>query len=285
LRGTSRTGTMDVMDALTSAEPKFVLARVLGFGLFWICVRLFASNTLFKHNAELKVRINQGTKTVIVIHSAFQAICAIWLVCYDPVIAPLLRQVARRPASLDLTNVNSPGVSLLATIAAGEFGAQMLHLRWWYEKPSDMLMVAHHTLSAIIWPIAVTSCRSQFFVANMLFYELSTPFMGLLHFNKDNKTAYAVFGTLFTLMFVLARLCTIPITLYCFYLTWDTWTTPPPAGHPSVLPVGSGVLLTEKIAVPLPILLNLFWGRLVVSGYLKALTKSRGKPKEDPKKA
>ena len=33
--------------------------------------------------------------------------------------------------------------------------------------------------------------------------------------------------------FVLARLLTVPFTLYCVYLTWATWTAPIPASNPA----------------------------------------------------
>ena len=213
--------------ALTSIEPVDVLSRVLGFTLFWVLVRVVASHALFSDHEK---RVRQGTSTVVVLHSMFQAVAAIWLVCCDPVIAPLLRQVAGQPAALDLANCNSPGVALLATIAAGEMAAQLLHIGWWYEGPGDMLLAFHHGFSAAIWPLAVMSCRSHFFVANMLVYELSTPFMGLLHFSKGSPTARAVCGTLFTLSFVLVRLCTIPITLYV-----EQYSTLVP--HPSTTPV------------------------------------------------
>ena len=251
---------------LSSTEPVDVFARVVGFTLLWVAVRLVASAFWAGHARP----VSQGTKTVIVVHSGFQAFAAIWLVCYDPVVAPLVRAIAGGPASLDLANANSPGVSLLATVAAGEFTCQLLHLSYWYEKPSDLLMVGHHLFSAAIWPIAVAARRSHFFLANMLFYELSTPFMGLLHFFKGDgwKTTYAILGSLFTLAFVVARLCTLPFSAYAMYLTWDTWAiATPPAG--SALP--RWILVLEKVAVPLPALLNVYWGRLVVVGYMKAV--------------
>ena len=252
---------------LTSSAPADVLVRVYAFTAMWVCVRLFASHVVFKRADK---PINQGTKTVIVLHSAFQAVAALWLVAYDPVIAPLLRQLAARPASLELANVDSPGVSLLATVAVGEFACQMAHVGWWYEKPNDVLMVVHHSFSALIWPIAVAARRSHFFLANMLFYELSTPFMGVLHFvPKEWSTTYAVLGSLFTLNFVLARLVTIPLSAYAFYVTWGSWTAPPLPGQADWF--GPGWLLVEKIFVPLPGLLNLVWGRQVVVGYVKKL--------------
>ena len=242
---------MNARDYLTSSDSYLVIARCVAFTVLWICVRWVASNVVFS-NVEPALRVRQGTKSVIVVHSAFQAIAAVWLVSYDPVVAPLLREVASRPTSLDLANVNSPGVTFLATVAAGEFTCQMLHLYYWYEKKSDLIMVAHHTFSALIWPLGVAAHRSQFFIANMLFYEISTPFMALLHFFKDWKTTYAVLGTLFTLSFVLVRLVTVPITFYFYYLTWDTWIVNSPTAKPWV---GPFCMALEKIFVPLPILM------------------------------
>jgi len=266
---------------LTSTAIEDVAMRTVGFTLFFIAVRLFCSHVVFRSVPDAN-RISQGTKSVIVVHSSFQAVAALWLVLYDPIIPGLLREIANRPATLDLANVQVPAVALLATVAAGEFTCQMLHVHYWYEKRSDLIMVGHHSLSAIFWPIAVAAGRCHYFLATMLFYELSTPFMALLHFFKEWKLTYMALGTLFTLLFVLARLCTMPITLYSFYLTWDTFTAPPPPSSPGAAWFGPVLQASEKVTVPLPLLVNLWWGRLVVVGYFKAL---RGKGEKRAKTA
>jgi hypothetical protein len=268
-----------MLAALTSVAPADVAARVAFFAAFFVVVRWLASNLVFR-NAESPV--NQGTKTVIVLHSGFQAVAAVWLLLYDPVITDLLRQVASRPPELDLANANSPGVAFLATVATGEFVCNMLHVPWWYEKKADLIMICHHTLSLLLWPVATAACRSHFFLANMLFYELSTEFLQLLHFCKGHRVLYVVVGTLFTLLFVLARLLTVPFTLYCVYLTWATWTAPIPASNPAASWFGPAMLAVEKVTVPLPILFNLYWGRLVVAGFLNGIGKKKTKPAYRP---
>jgi hypothetical protein len=264
---------------LFSTAVEDVAARVAGFTLLFIAVRLFCSHIVYGHYPPEK-RITQGTKCVIVVHSAFQAAAALWLVFYDPVVPPLLREIASRPTALDLANTQIPSVALLATVAAGEFTCQMLHVYWWYEKSSDLIMVGHHSLSAIFWPIAVAAGRCHYFLATMLFYELSTPFMGLLHFFKEYKVTYAVLGTIFTFNFVVARLFTMPFTLYSFYLTWHTFTAPPPPASPGAAWFGPVLQMSEKITVPLPLLVNLWWGKLVVLGYIKALSGKGGDKKK-----
>ena len=82
---------MNARDYLTSSDSDLVIARCVAFTVLWICVRWVASNVVFS-NVEPALRVRQGTKSVIVVHSAFQAIAAVWLVSYDPVVAPLLRE-------------------------------------------------------------------------------------------------------------------------------------------------------------------------------------------------
>ena len=70
---------MNARDYLTSSDSDLVIARCVAFTVLWICVRWVASNVVFS-NVEPALRVRQGTKSVIVVHSAFQAIAAVWLV-------------------------------------------------------------------------------------------------------------------------------------------------------------------------------------------------------------
>jgi hypothetical protein len=92
---------------------------------------------------------------------------------------------------------------------------------------------------------------------------------------------YAALGTLFTLSFVVVRLLTVPFSLYTYYLTWDTWIINAPNPKPWA---GAWCMLVEKVFVPLPILINIYWGRLVVAGYIKAILGKGGKAKADKAK-
>lgn len=257
----------------TSSQPSHVLLRTFLSVMTWISVREVGDRILFSH-LDAEKRVDFSGKLVVLLHSSFQAVCIIYVLFCDEMMSKIFGQMWSLSLDIDLANTSFPAVSFLATTASGEFIAQLLYVRVWFKKPMDVLLVVHHAVAGCIWPISVIAARSQFFVANMLFYELSSPFLAGLTFFRQSPRMHAFMGTMFTGSFVLVRLCTIPITIYALASTFDTWMAPPPRGADWF---GPNLQLLEKMTVPLPMFINAVWGRLVINGYLAALDKYRNK--------
>ena len=89
---------------------------------------------------------------------------------------------------------------------------------------------------------------------------------------KARKPVHMACGTLFTLLFVLCRLATIPFFVYALAVSADTRR----AAAPHVAWWGPTWRAIELVAVPLPLLINVFWGRAVILGYLSAVRGALG---------
>ena len=156
---------------VTSAPVQVFLRTVLFTG-FWCVVRILFSLTLFRSDGPEKVV--KGSKAASALHAALMFPAALWVAGYDPVMSPHMRLLWDfSPGEVDLVTLHSPNVCFLATVAAGEFGMQMVHWRAWYKKPGDMLMVGHHVISLILWPLTHVARRHGFFIAIFLLYEAS----------------------------------------------------------------------------------------------------------------
>eukprot|EP00927_Polykrikos_kofoidii_P033180 TRINITY_DN28086_c0_g2_i1.p1 TRINITY_DN28086_c0_g2~~TRINITY_DN28086_c0_g2_i1.p1 ORF type:complete len:269 (+),score=40.48 TRINITY_DN28086_c0_g2_i1:84-890(+) len=134
------------------------------------------------------------------------------------------------------------------------------------------LMVAHHVISLIVWPMSVLSRRGSVYV---LFYsatEISTPLLHLVVFflpkhKLSDGPHYTVLGVGLLVTFFLARILPIPMVLHSMKATWSFWQ-----------PEDAVIFVTWALSVPVPMLLNGFWFFKLVHG---ALSKLGG---EKPKK-
>jgi len=204
-----------------------ILLRCCFFTAVWCTVRVLLSATLFRRDPESQRRAVQLTGAI---NSALIFPSAVWVVLRDPAVAPSMRTlISFAPGPLDLVNLHSPTVSLLATMAAGEFAMQMIHVRAWFLKKDDALMAAHHVLSLVFWPISQMAQRGGFFIAFYMLYEASTPFLQTLTLPwvKARPTLHALDGTLFTICFLLFRIVTIPHFVYGLYVALPYFRSAP----------------------------------------------------------
>ena len=138
---------------LLSDSPSAVLVRVLLSTIACTGVRVLLSHACFGGS------VVHGTKTVSALHATFQA-CAVWLwAAQEPAVGARLWQIWTFSSQPDARyfSVQSDAIAILATIAAGEFAMQMLHLRAWYEKPADLITVCHHVGCGLFWPLGVAA--------------------------------------------------------------------------------------------------------------------------------
>eukprot|EP00310_Coccolithus_braarudii_P024175 CAMPEP_0183334724 /NCGR_PEP_ID=MMETSP0164_2-20130417/3236_1 /TAXON_ID=221442 /ORGANISM="Coccolithus pelagicus ssp braarudi, Strain PLY182g" /LENGTH=285 /DNA_ID=CAMNT_0025503919 /DNA_START=13 /DNA_END=870 /DNA_ORIENTATION=+ len=259
---------------LVDDDPVVVFTRTCGCVIWWCLFRLSLSHLVFCGS------VVHGTKCTAAIHATVQAIAITWVVTHDPNISPLYWALLRfRLADADILNVTSPAVSFLATLAAGEFGMQMLHLRAWYEKPADLVLVAHHVLCLVLWPTNVANRRGLLFVTVFLTYEISTPFLMALFFDNVKKTSVIklLVGTAFMLSFVLVRLGTLPATLVACYKSLNEFPSPNlPRWYTGQYAFAMSNV--ERLTAFVPLLVNSHWGLLVIRGYLRALRSTLLKP-------
>uniref|UniRef100_A0A7S0NZF3 TLC domain-containing protein n=1 Tax=Calcidiscus leptoporus TaxID=127549 RepID=A0A7S0NZF3_9EUKA len=260
-----------VAEVMLSDDPYIVFYRTCACVLGWCLVRLFLSHAFFGGS------VVHGTKCTAAIQAALQACAVCWVVTHDPHIAPLYwAMLGFQLGDADLVNIPSPAIAFLSTLAAGEFGMQLLHMRAWFEKPSDVVMVAHHLLCLVLWPMNVANGRGLFFIAVFLTYEVSTPFLMALFFDavKNSNLPRVIIGTVFTLTFVLVRLGTLPSTAVAAY---KAIATDFPSSRLPWWYVGQYATImfyVERVTGCLPLLLNAYWGQLVVRAYFGEVVKA-----------
>lgn len=100
-----------------------------------------------------------------------------------------------------------------------------------------------------------------------------TPFLQLLYYDavKSRPLVEAAVGTAFTITFIVVRLVSAPFFLYALYLSRHALVVLPFEGV-----WGRCFVAAQLASLPLPLLVNVFWGRLVVVGYWTKLRKTLG---------
>eukprot|EP00929_Paragymnodinium_shiwhaense_P070712 TRINITY_DN35835_c0_g1_i1.p1 TRINITY_DN35835_c0_g1~~TRINITY_DN35835_c0_g1_i1.p1 ORF type:complete len:267 (-),score=51.47 TRINITY_DN35835_c0_g1_i1:269-1069(-) len=128
------------------------------------------------------------------------------------------------------------------------------------------LMVVHHAVSLLVWPISLLSRAGNFYVAWFLATEVSTP---LLHATVFFMPKHGIDGGLRTLVglglivvFFFARILPGPAMLHSLWASQPYWS--------DINPV---VTKMAFCTIPIPPFLFGYWFFLLVKGALKALSK------------
>lgn len=126
-----------------------------------------------------------------------------------------------------------------------------------------VLFLFHHTLSIAAWPYAVSTGRCVYFINYFLVSEVTNFNMSLRWFliktRREGGSLYFYNGILWIPLFFAARVAVIP-NLADQYWNGD-WSK-----------LGPVETWTARVMLPIPVMLNLYWMGLIVSGALKFLT-------------
>lgn len=107
---------------------------------------------------------------------------------------------------------------ILVTYTVGFFIWDLLHYTQAENFP--LLMIFHHTLSIIVWPIALYNGLANFFLLHFMVSELSTPFIHIRwYINKvyGKNILWLLVTLLFIITFIIVRILVIPYLIYGLY--------------------------------------------------------------------
>lgn len=218
--------------------------------------------------------VKSGTwalKIMIFVHHAAAAPLSAAALMQDPAVRSAVLGLGLGEGAAKLTR-DPAGPSLAAAalipMTIGYMAADLLLIRNWNLMKSgnaeNGLMVLHHILSMISWPVTLYYNYCQRYVLFLELMEISSIFMQLNWFlsqgGMKNSVLYVTSGALFTLSFFLSRwFLAVPQVM--------SMITAPPLFQP-LSDVPTWALLNGPCWMILPHLLNAFWGVKVYKGFM-----------------
>ncbi len=138
----------------------------------------------------------------------------------------------------------------LVTMTVGYFVWDLYNVG--IQEQFDTMMTLHHTISIVVWPIALYYGLAHFFLLYSLATELSSPLMHLRWYFRNiygKEFRWLVTTVAFVLLFTIVRMVAMPFVLFGLYCS-NSW-------RHSALPPWLQVLSTSTLY--LPSVLNLWW--------------------------
>ena len=159
-----------------------------------------------------------------------------------------------------VNTTSHPNASIACALAIGymtfDLGAMLVGWRTSIKANGWLtyqLYIWHHLLSILFWPVAVLCGSFTFFVNWFVLSEMSSPWLGMrgamLSLGTINTPLGLVVQLLFVLTFVLGRIVVMPDLIKAF--VWADWEAVP-----------AWQARIAKTTVPIPFLLNAYWGVL-----------------------
>lgn len=128
------------------------------------------------------------------------------------------------------------------------------------------LMVVHHIISLVVWPVSLFHRAGVFYIAWFLATEVSTPLLHLTVFflpkHGVDGAIPTVVGLSLIVVFFLVRVLPGPMMLLSLAQSWRFWSDVHPA-----------VTATAMLTIPIPPFLFGYWFYKLVAGAVKALQK------------
>jgi hypothetical protein len=159
---------------------------------------------------------------------------------------------------------------ILTTYSVGFFTWDLIYSK--HAESFEILMVLHHLISMIVWPIALNNGVANFFLLTFMSSELSSPFIHLRWYIRSKYgqgTAWMFITLLFILSFIVVRILVLPYTLFGLYGA-QTWR------HPE-FPFWLRVLATSTLY--LPSLFNIWWMWFIIKMCMRFLCPKKKKTK------
>jgi len=187
-------------------------------------------------------------------------------------------------AAEPLANRPSHLASILTDISVGYMVFDFYYISTW-SSGEFLLMMMHHILSIVLWPISSFTGWGQGWILWFLSMEISSIFMALRWVFKtaglEEKSPICMLnGFLFTLVFFVWRIVPIPVYLLAFYLAPGPSSTAHIMSKGLSAATGDQVLVAGKVMgyiCTLPIFLNLFWFYQLVNMLRKMFSKKKEK--------
>lgn len=129
----------------------------------------------------------------------------------------------------------------------------------------EWLMLFHHVICIIVWPISYHHQAGCFYVLYMMAAELSTPFLWLVVYflpkYKIDGAVYISLGLLMVLVFFFVRILPGPAILKSLVASQSHWED-----------VNGLVYGLGMVTLPLPCLLFFYWFARILHGMVAALS-------------
>jgi len=218
-------------------------------------------------------------KCAMLVHHVVVGPLALLAALQDPVVVGVYKCLGCAAEAWNLLSVlgsTAPPayIQALMPITAGYMVADLILLPSWSltagSATENLLMVVHHLLSLMAWPITLYFNYCARYVLILLAYEISSVFLTinwlLSNSGRKRSVIYKVNGFTFTASFVVVRV------LGALPQLRSLWEVPPwqrdaVRARSSVTDLRTYQLLALYTLI-IPHVLNLFWGVKVVKGFV-----------------
>ena len=156
----------------------------------------------------------------------------------------------------------------LVTFSVGFFVWDLIYSK--HAESFEFLMVLHHVISILVWPIALNNGLANFFLLSFMASELSSPFIHVRWYIRSKYgqgMAWILMTLIFILAFIVVRIVVLPYILFGLYGA-QTWR------HPEI-PLWLQILSTSTLY--LPSLFNIWWMWFIIKMCMRFLCPSKKK--------
>jgi hypothetical protein len=266
----------------TSNDASILVLRSL---CFFICYEILfrllklslpEQTKLFDKNLTAeRFRTLLAINSVCAIHATICSLAAFYALFYDGAMYGIIQQLIKwdYESLFETIIVTEETIycSFLVTLSVGYFSWDLYHYK--DQEIFEFVMILHHLISIIVWPMAVYNGVAHFFLLFMMFTELSSPLMYLRWYLKTlyGKEAGWLSATVaFVFTFTFVRMIPMPYVLFGLYSS-NSW-------EHSSLPFW--LQWTSTSTLYLPSILNIYWYSYILSMCFSFLCGGGSKEKE-----
>lgn len=269
---------------LTSSDVPVVISRIIVFfilfeTIFQLLLKFLPEQPkLFDSKSKLtpgRFRTAVAINCICVVHAAFGSAVAIYALFYDAAMYDILQHCMQFNYDALYEKIfliqESTYCSFLVTMCVGYFTWDLYNYR--IQEVFEFVMILHHLISIIVWPIATCYGLGNFFLLYFIATEFSSPLIHVRWYLRSiygKKIEWLIATVTFVLVFTFARIITMPYVLFGLYAS-NTW-------QHSSLPFWLRLISTSTLY--LPCLLNMYWFLYILKMCTSFLCDSKKKEKE-----
>lgn len=249
--------------ALAKGESWLLLARTCAYAAAFGLVH-FALRPVVRRTAVEPTSHNDWCNRVMAsAHAIVSGIAGAYMIFQEAPFAPMI-SAAMRFKAVDTVHGDSPTFEAFLPFTLGYFVYDCVVMATDRDL-LEPLLVVHHALSLLVWPISFLSRAGNVYIAYFLATELSTPLLHLTVFflpkHGVDGGGRTLVGLALILVFFLFRVLPCPAMLFALATSWQYWS--------DINPAVTGLAF---LTIPIPPFLFNYWFYLLIQGMLKALS-------------